>query len=112
MRLEISPKMHISPHMKFFTVLLLNGSHVGIVALVAQFSIFVARTVTLHAGCINCHNTSLALSQQNINLLNKEGSTIYFLLAVFTAVPVADTYARMIEIMVKNLQKRLCLIFN
>jgi hypothetical protein len=52
MLLEIGPKVHIASDTEVSPVLLLDGSHMGIITLIAQLTIFVAGSVASHARCI------------------------------------------------------------
>jgi bifunctional N-acetylglucosamine-1-phosphate-uridyltransferase/glucosamine-1-phosphate-acetyltransferase GlmU-like protein len=52
MQLEISPEMHIAPDTEVKTVLLFDGTHVGIVAFITQLSTEIARTVASHAWSV------------------------------------------------------------
>lgn len=47
--------MHIAPYSEILTVLLFNGTHMGVIALIAQLTIFVASTIALHARCVFFH---------------------------------------------------------
>jgi hypothetical protein len=53
--LEESPKFFIAAHAEVPVVLLLDSTHVGIVALVAQLAVLIARAVALHAWGVFSH---------------------------------------------------------
>ena len=74
MLLEKRSQVHITATGQFDVVLLLNGSDMGVIALVAQLSILVPRAVPAHTRRIIVvgHNTSLAYLGM---MLSREGST-------------------------------------
>ena len=53
--LEKSSEMHIATHIEIPVVLFFNRAHMGVVALIAQLSILISASVTIHAICVFCH---------------------------------------------------------
>ena len=53
--LEVGTKLHITANLEVASVLLLNRTHVGIIALITELTILVSRSVPTHPWRIFCH---------------------------------------------------------
>src|SRR3569623_700249 len=53
--LEKIPKFFIAAHTEVSIVLLLDSTHVSVIAFVAQLTVLVARSVAVHSWSVGCH---------------------------------------------------------
>lgn len=53
--LKIGPEAHVASNSEVKSVLLLDGTNMGIIALVAKLAVLVAGATASHPGCICSH---------------------------------------------------------